>query len=337
MPDGVVGNRYELRERLGSGGHGAVWRAYDRHLRREVALKVFGRGQPVSRAFLDAQLLTALEGQFILRVLNADVYQDVPYMATEVAGEGTAQDRMLPHGVAWNRAVRWVTDLLLGLDVCHSRGLIHRDVKPGNLFLRGEEHAQLGDFGVAEFLDASGQVPAAGDPRVRAPEMFIHDRGDVRSDIYSVGVTLYTLIAGLYPFPTGSPVDAVIRGLVPKLRDVAPHVPQRLASRIARAMALDPEDRYESARDMANALAEVPGSLRVWTRVRAHEGHESCWVSSGGRAQPALGVCVVDVGGRYSIETRRTGGGRTRVRAGCRSKLHRNRLSVELRRVFDTL
>jgi serine/threonine-protein kinase len=221
--------------------------------------------------------------------------------------------------------------------VCHSRGLIHRDVKPANLFLRGDEHAQLGDFGVAEFLDASGQVPAAGDPRIQAPEMFAHGRGDVRSDIYSAGVTLYALVAGTYPFPAGSPVDAVIKGLAPKLRDVAPNAPQRLASRIAKAMTLDPADRYQSAREMAGALAEIPGSLRVWTRVEAHESHEKCWVSPAGRGQPGLQVCVTEAGGRYSIETRRANGGRSRVRACCRAKVQRRKLAVELRRVFDQL
>lgn len=258
-------------------------------------------------------------------------------MATEIAGAGTAEDHLVPHGVPWSRAVRWVTDLLLGLDVCHSRGLIHRDVKPGNVFLRGDEHAQLGDFGVAEFVDGSGRVSAAGDARTEAPEMLVHGYGDSRSDIYSVGVTLFALVAGLYPYPAGSPLAAVTQGRVPKLRDTAPHVPQRLASRIMKAMALDPGDRYQTARDMVGALSEIPASLRVWTRVRAHHGHFSCWEAPVSRGKRALEVCVVELAGVYSIDTRRKDGARTRVKDSCRTSVSPNRLSLELRGIFDGL
>src|SRR5262245_54933695 len=112
-------NRYERSRELGRGGYGVVWLATDHHLERSVALKLFGRNQNVF-AYREAQFLTALESPHVLRVFNADSYQDIPYMATEVAPLGSAEDRIGANpGVPADVAIRWIRHLLVGLGLCH--------------------------------------------------------------------------------------------------------------------------------------------------------------------------------------------------------------------------
>lgn len=340
MTSWIFADRYLCQDPLGSGGFGAVWRAQDLHLDIEVALKLFRPGFPVSEVFYEAQLLTSLRGEHILRVFNADIYQDVPFLVTEVAAEGSTDALMDPLGVPPDDAVRWVTHLLLGLDVSHGRGLVHRDVKPGNLFLDSKDHARLGDYGVAARLDASGFVAKHGDPRIVSPEMCISGRGDARSDIYSTGVTLYALLTGTYPFTRTSPQEIeakVVAGDYVPLRDLAPHIPLVIANRVRRAMHPDPNERFETPRHMREALVGTMRS-RIWTRIPPHSGHDRCWRSEGTRAYRGLSVCVMDdLKGGFEIETRRLEGSRSRIRNCCRTVKGERRLLIELRDIFQRL
>jgi serine/threonine protein kinase len=334
----VIAGRYEIESELGHGVYGEVFRAYDHNLSKTVALKLFKRGTPPSQAFIEARFLIALEGKYILRALNADVYQDVRYMVTEVAPGGSVEKSITPFGVPTATAVRWVSDLLLGLDVVHHQGILHRDVKPGNLFLSDEGHAQLGDFGVAEFL-RDNSAPADGDPRIRAPEMFDTGQGSVHSDVYSAGVTLYAVLSGSYPFDgTFAEISAAATsGRYPDIRDVAPHVSQRLAARVRRAMNLNPALRYESARAMHEALGG-PRPRYTWGMRVPHPHHERCWGGVTHRGTPALAVCLIPSGDtQYDIETRRETGARTRIQAHCHSALSPARVGVLLRRIFGAL
>src|SRR5205807_556377 len=145
--------------------------------------------------------------------------------ATELAKLRSASDWMesVGHPVPIDLAVRWARHALVGLSVCHLRNLLHRDIKPSNLFLQSLDLCQLGDFGVAELMDANGEAAEHGTLQIRAPEGIITGRLTVRSDIYSVGVTLYMLLTGAQ-FPFGSATEAEVKvaitaGRLPKLRD----------------------------------------------------------------------------------------------------------------------
>jgi eukaryotic-like serine/threonine-protein kinase len=335
----MFANRYEVFEALGSGGFGVVRRAHDRHLRRDVALKLFVRPDAsLWVATREAQILTALEGRHILRVFNADTYQDVPYLTTEIAALGSTADRMGALGVRPDLAVRWVRQMLIGLGVCHARGLLHRDVKSSNIFLQTDEHALLGDFGVAILTDSSGGADAHGDPCIRAPECYTAGRMTRASDIYSAGLALYTLLAGIEPFarPTGGEIEAAVVGReFAPLRDVAPHVPRVIAMRVERAMAVDPVDRFASAADYHDALGGVRYLDRLFHPVGPHVGHHRCW--SGGRAQGRAGVsvCVSQTGRSFEIDVRRDTPARTRMREWCGVVLGEKQLGVRLRQIFD--
>lgn len=333
----LFAGRYERQTVLGRGGYGVVWRAHDHNLGRDVALKLFARGSGITFPVREARVLTALESPHILRVFNADEYQDVPFLATEIAALRAADDQIAGIGVPPRLAVRWVRHLLVGLEFCHAQRLIHRDIKPANLFLQTEELAQLGDFGVAAIANPAGLVAAEGDFRIRAPEMYSTGAGTASSDLYSVGVTLFALLSGTYPFG-GTPLE-IEQGAVhdnpPNIRDLAPHISLQLARRVRKSIAKDPADRYTTAREMHQALGQVTPRDRAWSPRATHPGHDRCWESSAGDGRQGLVVCVTATASGYDIETRRSSGARSRLRAFCGTANTEPRLRVFLRDLFQ--
>lgn len=277
----------------------------------------------------------------MLRVLNADVATDIPYVSTRVAAEGSAEDKLAkvyPFGVTPAVAITWVRHLLVGLESCHAVGLLHRDVKPANLFLDRLDWALLGDFGQAWVLDANGLAPFGGTPATIAPEMWVTGQGGPRSDTYSVGITLYRLLTNRWPCEAANPHDvarAATTGVYPNLRDVAPHVSRRLAARIKRAMAIDPADRYQTPGGMHDVLVDHGVVVRSWQRIAAHSGHDRCWEErQQGRGSPLM-VCVTRLDRGFEFTTSRQSASANRVRAYCGTVAGEAQLAVKLRNVFD--
>jgi serine/threonine protein kinase len=313
-----------------------VWRAYDKNLGKWVALKLFEKGEPLYFATREAYALSALEGPCILKVINADRFQDVPYLTTEIIAGGTAQDRVGRYGLQTGLAVRWTRHMLVGLGVCHTRGLLHRDIKPSNIFLRSDEEALLGDFGVVDRLTSDGTTDAGGTPEIRAPECWATGRATVLSDVYSAGLGLYVMLTGRFPFvgTTESEVkDAVLARRHPRLRDVAPHVSRRIAMRVERAMGADPRVRYQTAAEFHEALGDVDADKLSWSRLETpHPGHEMCWISGG--ESPQLTVCVDRRAAAYRVETRHARGRGSRILSRCGRAANEAALAVLLRRAF---
>jgi eukaryotic-like serine/threonine-protein kinase len=257
VPGAMIANRYRLEALLGRGGYGEVWRAFDTHRSHLVALKlILHRNRTAT--WHEASLLTALKDEHILEVNNADVAVDLPYLDTALA-HCSLDAKSMPLGVEPGLAVDWMRRSLRGLALCHRRGLLHRDVKPHNIFLSASGDAKLGDFGIAQMMDAAGTADPEGDWQIRAPELFQGVRASVASDIYSSGVTLYALIAGRLPFDGINLMSdleaAVSAGRYEPIRDAAPHVSQELADRIRKAMSLDPAQRFATASEFDNALS----------------------------------------------------------------------------------
>jgi len=329
----LFARRYETSTYLGGGGFGSVWQATDQRQAQEVALKLFKPGNHPSFAFREAQALTALGGPNVLRVHNADVYQDVPYIATELAALGTTADRVSDgRGVRPDLAILWTRHMLQGLAVCHAAGLLHRDVKPANVFLRREDLAQLGDFGLVEPLGHHGSTPVAGTPVYLPPEAYLNNEMTVASDIYMAGLTLWFLLTGDHPFSRLSLIDlpaAVTRGVTVRIRDVAPHVPRPVALVAERAVAVDPSQRFEGSGEMNSALARTQyGTL--WMEVVPDAGVVRQW------ANPERGLVVrlTQVNARrFLVDTRHARSG-NRVRPHC-EQLAQGQVAVFLRRVFD--
>jgi len=344
----LFADRYEYDDPgdlLGSGVFGVVYRAWDHNQKQAVALKLLKKGTAPARAYEEAQLLTKLRSDYILFIHNAATADDIPYIATEIAPGGSAEDHLKAHpfGVAADRAIAWTQNALLGLASAHKSKIVHRDVKPGNIFLEQPDWVLLGDFGVAGEMDDHGMVSSHGDRRICAPEMLTTGQGDVRSDIYSTGVTLYRLLTGRWPFedPDADVLEAaIIAGACTPVRVVAPHIGKALAARVAKAMALDPAARYQTAREMHEFLGRGPLVLRPWERITPHAGHERCWVEQApiGSGTPRFQACVTATGGgRFDLECRRLTGLKKRVTDHCRTDLTETELARRVRIMFRGL
>ncbi|AFU06237.1 serine/threonine-protein kinase [Nocardia brasiliensis] len=335
-PGDSIANRYLLLKPLGSGGFGQVWKARDSHLNQVVALKLIRNGDP-GATWHEASLLTALRSEHILEVNNADVFQGITYLDTALAACSTDQ-RAQPLGVEPGLAVDWMRRALRGLDLCHKRGLLHRDVKPQNIFLALNGDAKLGDFGVAAHMDEAGTAEAHGDLRVWAPELFTGGRASIRSDVYSAACTLYALVAGGLPFDgIRQQIDleaAIAQGSYIPVRDRAPHVSSALADKIKRGMALDPAERFPTAASFDSALA-LPSQSRRFIPKPPHDGHLRCWAVAGPTS--ALRVCIIAGTGSacVSVETRYEGSG-NRVTQHCFGSTEAD-LPKRLRAVFNNL
>lgn len=332
----MIANRYRLERLIGRGGFGEVWQARDTHRSYDVALKLV-LNHDRRATWHEASLLTALRSEHILEVNNADVSVDVPYLDTALAA-CSLDARAMPIGVEPGLAIDWTRRALRGLDLCHRVRLLHRDIKPHNIFLTAGGEAKLGDFGTACLMDADGTGNISGDPQIQAPEFFQGGRASVASDIYAMACTLYTLVTGRFPY-AGIALQAdleaaVVAGDHPHVRDLAPHVSMALADKIRRGMSLIAAERFSSAAEFDTALA-LPSRSRQIRPIPAHQDHLRCWSVTGSGSD--IEVCMLsgDGAGRVIVETRRQPSAK-RIRDLCVEARERD-APKRLRAVFDAL
>ena len=326
LPAGfVINGRYEVVQVLGGGATSIVYEVRDHHQGETSALK-FILNMPPGAIWVEAQILTGLRGEYILPVRNADFASGIPFIVTEVAPR-TVQHAIEPGvGTDIDAAIAWIRDACRGAARVHDVNLLHTDIKPENLFLDQHDNALVGDFGYASLRDASGNGHYAGTAQTMAPEVAtigatvapadlgLHRPTSVASDVYSLGATLYWLLAGQPSHHVPGDQDATMRivmaGPPPRLRDVAPHVPQALADRVETAMRRDPADRYASAAAFDAALGSLPTVHRRWNRITPHASHTHCFLGTGHASD--LYVCAVPTGLRaeHEIQISHAGSGR---------------------------
>ncbi len=266
--------RYELGECLGEGGMGRVVKAFDRQLGRSVALKFLTHEDPeILRLFLhEARAQARVQHPHVLEIYDSGELEDRPYIAMRHVAGGTLAE--VGPALPLERKVRLLIQAAEGLHASHREGLLHRDVKPSNVLVDetpdGELEALVTDFGLAtEFGDAD-QVTAdavAGSPHYIAPERLTGSLAtptgdspttvDRRSDVYSLGVTMYRLFTGGLPFTGEDTIDLLRNALhkdPPSPRQRLPSLPTELEAIILRCMAREPDQRYASARAVAADL-----------------------------------------------------------------------------------
>ncbi len=262
---------YRVLKMLGAGGMGLVFAAEDTVLHRTVALKVMQRGLASDagcreRFLREARAAAAIEHDNIVTVYQVGEDQGVPYLAMPLLRGETLHDRIsrdprLP--VA--EALRIGRETAAGLAAAHDKGLIHRDVKPANLWLEADTgRVKILDFGLARTAQGGVQVTRAGQilgtPSYMAPEQARGAEVDARSDLWSLGVVLYSLCTGRLPFPQKEMyalLAAVAVAEPPPVRDLNPHLPPALAELIARLLAKKPDDRPASARVVVEAIRAI--------------------------------------------------------------------------------
>ena len=265
LPEGTQLGRYEVLEPVGRGGAGIVYKGRDPVLDRVVALKVLYPGRGEDLAFFDrfrheAQLVAQLRHPNILQVHDFGEDDGLAYLVTEYIGGGTLEAR-LHERIGPQQVVTYLRPLTDALSYALERGIIHRDIKPSNILLQEDGSPVLADFGLARVLQ-KGDTFTPGDrlmgtPDYMAPEIALGKRADHRSDLYSLGVLLYRMTLGRTPFSGASAAAVLVahtREPVPRPRDLDPSFDERLEAVILKCLAKDPEDRFQSASDLAQEV-----------------------------------------------------------------------------------
>ena len=308
---------YEILSPIGAGGMGEIYRAKDTKLGRDVAIKVLPEevaqdAERLSRFEREARSLAALNHPGIVTIFSVEQSGQTRFLTMELV-EGESLDKLLaPGSLSLARFFEIAVPLADALSAAHERGIVHRDLKPANVMVTPEGRVKVLDFGLAK-RDAPGPDPSStdlptasrleltGEGRIfgtvayMSPEQARGEKVDVRSDVFSLGVVLYQMLAGERPFQGESAVDvitAILRDRPPSITDVRADLPPHLGRILRRCLEKNPRDRYQTSRDLFNELRDLrtetsalPPARRALASmpVSADSGHvraeEGFWIA----------------------------------------------------------
>jgi serine/threonine-protein kinase len=270
---GLVVGRYVILDRLGAGGRGRVFKAQHRLMGRLAALKVIApqiasRASSIARFHREMRLIGRLDHANVVRAFDGDQIGDLLYIVMEYVS-GRSLDHVLLHRGPLPVAdvVDYMAQAALGLAHAHERGIVHRDVKPPNLLLSDDGQIKVLDLGLsalmevdsaASFATAAGLI--VGTVNYMSPEQAMALDVDGRSDLFSLGCTMYQLLSGRLPFPGEQLAECLtlrIKGRATPITDFRPDASPRLAEILEKLMARRPEDRFQSAAEAALALKSL--------------------------------------------------------------------------------
>ena len=263
---------YVLERLVGVGGMAAVYLARDERLGRVVALKLLAGDEAVRIRFVrEARAVAAVDHPHIIPVYAAGESDGMQFIAMRFVPGDTLQGVIRTNGsLSPRRAAGFISPVASALDAAHAAGLVHRDVKPGNILVDarrgGPEHAYLTDFGIARAMLSAGTLTVAGQflgtPDYAAPEQVNGQPVDGRADQYALGCVAFEVLSGAVPFKRELPIAVLYAHLStppPRLTLIRPDLPPAVDDVLARAMAKNPDDRYPSCADFADALRESLG------------------------------------------------------------------------------
>ncbi len=274
-----IGN-YEITGLLGEGGMAAVYRARQLNIKRDVAIKVMdeklARQSDFARRFeREAETIADLNHAHILKLFDYGQQDDVVYLVMELLRGGSLSSLIRQEPLAPERASQILDQVGSALDYAHRRGIVHRDLKPPNVLFDDAGNAFLTDFGIAKILSettALTQTGAAmGTPAYMAPEQWQRGAVDSRADLYALGIMLFEMLTGRVPFEADTPYQmmfAHIQEPPPPICSLRPDLPSAVEAVIQKALAKDPQRRFQSAGEMAAAFkavlaGQVPAGLQV--------------------------------------------------------------------------
>lgn len=247
---------YTLIKQIGRGGFGEVWLAERRTeiLTTQVAIKLPHREQVNLEAIRqEAALWAKASGHAnILPIIEANIYDGQIVIVSEYAPDGSLEER-IQQEIPIKQTLETVIGILNGLDFLHSRQIIHRDIKPANILLQGET-PRLADFGISRIIKTTAlSTSIVGTPKYMAPEAF-NGKRTAQTDIWSVGVILYQMLCGKVPFPQDNPTELMYAIVFNEPQPIPESVPPDLRKIIQKALDKQPENRYQSAREMREEL-----------------------------------------------------------------------------------
>ena len=311
-------SHYRVKEKIGAGGMGVVYRALDLRLERDVALKVLPEGvlaDPAARKRFrnEALALARLNHPNICSVFDFDAEGEIDFLVMEFVPGSSLHDALLTNSPMLDQVSPLGMQIASGLAAAHEQGVVHRDLKPGNVRLTPDGRIKILDFGLAKFfhpesgpeatLSAADTSSISGTVPYMAPEQLRGDPLDTRTDIYSAGAVLYEMATGRRPFPEkqlGRLIDDILNNDPPPASRVNGEVPRPLESVLRKALAHRPEDRYQSARELGEDLERIStAQVPLAAAARAQETYRYV-------AMALTGLLVLGVGiGWYA--TRKNG------------------------------
>lgn len=267
--------KYQVRKLLGEGGMGAVYLAYDPLIEREVALKVLsedvGNSATALQRFLaEARAIGRLNSPHVVSIYDIDQWNGRYFIVMELINGGSIAGYANERGrLPWEEACDLVAQAARGLAAAHSAGMIHRDIKPENLMMTKDGQVKVVDFGLSKLLDGSQDTRTAvtkagqilGTPQYMSPEQFEAEQTDARTDIYSLGATLYRLLTGRFPYYECKSILQMMTAHLSKPPPVPsaliPSLPASCDAIVVKAMAKQPAERFQTALELADALQGI--------------------------------------------------------------------------------
>ena len=282
----MLDGRYEILEVIGTGGMAIVYKAMDHRLNRQVAVKVLkndlAQNADFRRRFHDeSHAVAMLSHPNIVAVYDVSRSSDIEYIVMELIDGITLKQYMQKKGnkLNWREALHFITQIVKALGHAHSRGIIHRDIKPHNIMVLRDGSVKVADFGIARVTSGGHSTltqEALGSVHYISPEQARGSHIDERSDLYSAGVVLYEMITGRLPFEGDTPVSVAIQHInsIPlSPREIDPTIPEALEAITMKAMAPDPDNRYPSADAMLADLEEFRKNPNINFDFSASEFH----------------------------------------------------------------
>ncbi len=277
-------SRYEIRSEIGRGGMASVYLAYDPNFGREVAIKILPRElmhDPTFRARFnrEARTIATLEHPAIVPVYDFGEENGQPFLVMRYLSGGSLVSRIQNGPIPAEEAAKILSRIGSALDAAHAKGVVHRDLKPANIIFDQYENAYLSDFGIAHLSDTGGTLTGSmviGTPAYMSPEQISGDKKvDGRSDIYALGIVLFEMLTGQAPFQADSPLKVMMMQVStppPKISEADVKLPAGSGAVLERALAKEPDQRYQKAADFSRAFEEITAERKPLGAVTPTEG-----------------------------------------------------------------
>src|SRR5205809_1687215 len=292
--------RYEIRSKIGEGGMGEVYRAYDPKMNREIAIKILPAAFSADKGRLarfeqEAQAAGALNHPNILVIHHIDTYEGAPCIVSELLEGETLRQRMGGTAQPQRKAIDYALQVAHGLAAAHEKGIVHRDLKPDNIFITKDGRVKILDFGIAKLTQPKGNASQTDIPTRRvdtdpgvvmgtvgymSPEQIRGKGVDHHSDIFSFGAILYEMLSGRRAFHGESAADtmsAILKEDPPDLSDTNQKISPALERLVNHCLEKNPEERFHSASDLAFALEALSGSTATSAQTVAMPAFAPRW------------------------------------------------------------